>query len=878
MIRALLLTLYLVIGAGISYADYGGCEGPAYSACVLLQRAQNELENNEQLLQDALEEIENGLGRVLVGSEDYAAWAQMKWFYYLLKNDHDSAVLTLTDALAAYEASSIGPTMVAEAHSNMSFSQYYLGAYSLAAAHQREAISLAIEHDLEGLSDYYYGLGKLHLSIGELEVASSYLELANERYVEGSDEFGIAIASNKLGDLRREEGQPTEAVDLHRHSMDYFEESYPYRSLLAKLQWAKDQIALRDLDLALTSALEIWNDPRLLPPLRVATGVVLLEINNEQLALNAEFEPPFDQPSVLAEVHELLFETESDIGDDLEQAVLKLEYLVVAIDHYARQLDVNRVEELGEAGVSIINRIAAGLHNNSENFYAWMAKTQPLFNAYVGAIAAESKERLLEVLDSRYDWRLRKDILRSSNTVSEAVRQEELDRLRALVAAEQALFSFVVKSKLVNQESDTYKLKQQELIESRDLALDTYVGSRNWRSVASAVADEDYSIDEIGVAPIATGDLVLRYFIQENMSFVLALVGNEVHFRTLPPKSVLRKTVESAVSALQRRDMSSHSRLQALSQLSDIVPVDILSAQNGISRLVIVPDDVVHLVPFSSINLIDRASPGYKALGVSYEIVRTNSVAGYYETLVDTKAIDQNGGPDYDLVVMADPEVPSTGGLLDQLESERYRSWMGDLSRLPYTAKEAREIKAIFSAKSIGVYTDKEATREVFYDERTRDARILHIATHGFFDKNAPNVVGLLVSPSTSDGSGADRFFSITELLRLQYTSNLVIISGCETLRGREYNGLGVKSMAQVFLARGAGAAIGTLWKVPDQGSAHFMRLFYRSLAATGGNASLSLKLAKKQMAASRRYADPIYWSGFALDSSNYAYDTDVFQ
>jgi CHAT domain-containing protein len=91
-------------------------------------------------------------------------------------------------------------------------------------------------------------------------------------------------------------------------------------------------------------------------------------------------------------------------------------------------------------------------------------------------------------------------------------------------------------------------------------------------------------------------------------------------------------------------------------------------------------------------------------------------------------------------------------------------------------------------------------------------------------------------------------------------------------MRGKDYTGWGVRSLADGFLSQGAGSVIGTLWSVSDAATAELMESFYRGLSRDAGS-SAALRAAQRELIGSRRFSDPYYWAGVALASSNRGYD-----
>jgi CHAT domain-containing protein len=118
------------------------------------------------------------------------------------------------------------------------------------------------------------------------------------------------------------------------------------------------------------------------------------------------------------------------------------------------------------------------------------------------------------------------------------------------------------------------------------------------------------------------------------------------------------------------------------------------------------------------------------------------------------------------------------------------------------------------------------------------------------------------------------------EVLYKPFTSNLVVISGCETTLGKEINGEGFNSLSRGLLSQGVGSVIGTIWSISDRATPEFMQAFYTHLKQQQGNVSLALKLTKQSFVTDsklRRYRHPYYWAGFVLTSSNQSISESIF-
>src|SRR6202008_2843996 len=79
----------------------------------------------------------------------------------------------------------------------------------------------------------------------------------------------------------------------------------------------------------------------------------------------------------------------------------------------------------------------------------------------------------------------------------------------------------------------------------------------------------------------------------------------------------------------------------------------------------------------------------------------------------------------------------------------------------------------------------------------------------------------------------------------LKLNSSLVVLSACETSRGRLLPGEGVLGPAQAFLQAGAESVLASAWRIPDADTAPFMRTFYRYLLVEHLPAAAALRRAQ---------------------------------
>lgn len=201
----------------------------------------------------------------------------------------------------------------------------------------------------------------------------------------------------------------------------------------------------------------------------------------------------------------------------------------------------------------------------------------------------------------------------------------------------------------------------------------------------------------------------------------------------------------------------------------------------------------------------------------------------------------------------------------------------GQFTELPGTRMEIESISKVLQAKGWQVesFLGKEALEESI--KETQRPRVLHIATHGFFQSDS----GLVNDPMLSSGlllTGANRTFSgerdelgddgiltAYEAMNLNLdNTDLVVLSACETGLGEIKNGEGVYGLQRAFKVAGAKSIIMSLWKVDDDATQELMVAFYKNwLSAPNRNKRQAFLAAQKQLKA--KYPNPYYWGAFVM-------------
>ncbi|MFN0086432.1 MAG: CHAT domain-containing tetratricopeptide repeat protein [Blastocatellia bacterium] len=187
-----------------------------------------------------------------------------------------------------------------------------------------------------------------------------------------------------------------------------------------------------------------------------------------------------------------------------------------------------------------------------------------------------------------------------------------------------------------------------------------------------------------------------------------------------------------------------------------------------------------------------------------------------------------------------------------------------NLRRLHFTGEEAKAIENALSIRE-HLKTGPEATREAVLDPRLKDYRYLHFATHGDLNDDQPELSALIFSLYDRRGRRLDGSVYLHEIYNLDLNADLVVLSACETARGREISGEGVIGLTRGFMYAGSRQVMASLWSVEDDSTSQLMKHFYWNLFKRGERPIEALQHAQMALWQTPATRAPYFWAGFVL-------------
>lgn len=175
------------------------------------------------------------------------------------------------------------------------------------------------------------------------------------------------------------------------------------------------------------------------------------------------------------------------------------------------------------------------------------------------------------------------------------------------------------------------------------------------------------------------------------------------------------------------------------------------------------------------------------------------------------------------------------------------------LESLPGAEKEAKDIGSILKTEAI---MGDKATKVAIVN-KMKQARIIHLATHGLFDDNRGLGSAIALAPSGNDNG----LLTAEEILNLKLNADLLVLSACDTGRGR-ISGDGVIGLSRSLITAGVPSVIVSLWAVNDNSTSSLMTEFYQNLQQKLDKATA---LRKAMLTTMQKYPEPLNWAAFTL-------------
>ena len=359
-------------------------------------------------------------------------------------------------------------------------------------------------------------------------------------------------------------------------------------------------------------------------------------------------------------------------------------------------------------------------------------------------------------------------------------------------------------------------------------------------------------------AALQPGEVLLEYVLSEPQSYCLRVTRTGLDVLALDGG---RKRVEDLAEQYLEAVGSRKSEAASSQELFKLLLAPVLTSKDSKSRLIVVPDGKLHLLPFD----------GLKNPEGNY-VLESNVVTYAPSATVFTLLREAPGSDRPEMSFLGIGGVRYSGAAL--AAASRSLGLNGDagdgffgvdpvmFSNLPGSKQEVVSVAGMLPGPS-KLLLDDLATEANFKALQLVDYRVIHLAVHGVGSPQFPDRAALVLG--NSGASRQDGLLQAREIRDLSLRADLVVLSACETGNGKLLGIEGIASLERAFLLAGARSVVASLWTADDTYTIALMKRFYQHLV-DGFDSGSALRQAKLDLL--KEFGDqalPIYWAGFTL-------------
>jgi CHAT domain-containing protein/predicted negative regulator of RcsB-dependent stress response len=731
------------------------------------------------------------------------------------RGQYSLAISTLHKALAEFEA--VGDRKNKSiALNNLGTTYYYLKNHAQAAEYYLKALAQYEEiQDERTMASVLGNLGNIQVSQGDFASARNYYERSLALHQKIGNKRSAAIILNCIGEALLLQGRPDEAIDYIQKSLKIKEEIGAKDSIVFSLNdIANAYYARGDFEKAMEHA--------------GRAAAIALQIGYQEQFQRAR--------TTQGRVHFVLNQPR-EARQAFDDAITSAESLRKSAPGSEREQQIF-FEELVLPYHEMVSLLVAQNNPAEALVYAERAKARVLLDVLHGGRVDITKTMSEREREQENGLRAKLNSLNTqlrSESQANRAEQSRIEDLKAkLGKARLAYESF--QSELYAAHPDL-QIKRGE---ARPLDLEQ----------ASQLLTD-------------TNTALLEYTVADDKSFLFVLTrptGNfpvDLRVYTIPVKrKQLASLVEQFRQTLATRDPE--FRKPAL-QLYDLLLKPASAQLLGKTSIVIAPDDRLWELPFQAL----MPNPNRHLLEES-AISYAPSLTVLREMMAQLGKRNDSSRTTAELLALGNPA-------LGNQTVERVKLTLRDekLDPLPQAEREVKSLASLYGAAHSRVYVGGEAREEIAKSEASK-FRVLHFATHGILNDASPMYSNLVL---TQGSASEDGLLEAWELMNMDLQADLVVLSACETARGRVGAGEGVIGLSWALFVAGSPTTVVSQWKVSSASTAQLMLEFHKNLKTATGQASKATKAGALRAAAIKlmktsEYRHPFHWAGFIVVGS----------
>jgi WD40 repeat protein/CHAT domain-containing protein len=737
-------------------------------------------------------------------------------------------------------------------------------------------------------------LGQIYTALADTKTALNYHNQALPLLYQLNDKGGTALTVNNIGDIQANTNDWKAALDSYTQALII---SRPAGDLAAEATALSNigstYIASQDWGTALNAYNQSLIITRHLKD-KIKEAGILNKLGKIQAAQG--------QTSIAQEHYNQALTLARQLGYKTEEANILYNQALLTRTQNRLPEALTQIN----AAITLIEQLRSNLKDNQLKT-SYFATVQSYYQFKIDLLMQLHQQNPTKGYDSQAletsdqsRARVLRDLLTEARAnittnISPALKQREDDLIQTLNAREKQLIELSGKPN-TDKAIDQLKADIQQLLQQQQ-TLKSEIRQTN-PAYANLQYPKPITLPEIQ-QQLDPETLILQYQLGKDQSYLWVIGKTTLNSYLLPKQSTIETAVTDFLENLTYDSISPDLTQQLLGPAAK---------QLGSKRLVIIPDGILHKLPFAALDQSNlnpaetnsgstagtnsSSSLPYRPLLESHEISYLPSAS----TIAILRSSPHKPAPK-NLAILADPvfgtnddrlklgskptptsqPTSRSANLFDDIIQTRFRSAAPNgsrnsgLDRIPFTQTEANTILSLSPSPDKRTAFGFDATYDWVTHPDLSQYRYIHLATHGLFDSDRPELSSIALTALDPQGNPRRSFLRLGDLFNLNWPADLVVLSACKTGIGTSKPGEGLIGMTRGLMYAGTQRVILTLWDVKDDATAELMGRFYQTLwsQSAPGDAARSLSpaaaLRTAQLDMWRSGRPPLLWAAFEL-------------
>lgn len=704
-----------------------------------------------------------------------------------------------------------------------------LGNYRLAAVNLQKSLGLAEAiQSKPRIAETLSNLGLLYYSQGDDDLALHYLDQAYAVAETTGDQDATTRLLNNIGNVHRRRGDYAVALEMHQKALTLKETMGERAGVARTLAILGDDYQAQGNTAA---ALESWQKALAeYEAIGDKTGMAptlgsLAELRRDQGVYDAALELALRAAATAREIDDL---------EDLWEALTTAGTCHRALGHAAE------AEQAFDEAIDIIETLRSQVTGGQlEEPQAFQEKILP-YRELVALLAGEGRLDEALACAERARSRVLLDTLQGrALSITRGMTAEEREQERRLVAA-------LGSANRGSDEDQQQARLAHQAFRAALYAAHPELQGRRGETPAVSTADAAALLPDAGSA-------ILEYVVARDTTWLFVLTRGSAPLLSVYPIAIAQGDLEARAGDLRRslaqRDPGFR---ESAARLGNLLIGPAAQRLRDKTKWIVVPDGPLWELPFQAL-VADTGRYLLEDHALSY----APSIAALREMARPPEANDAET-----LLAMGNPSnghgPPAQAVSIDRGVA---------LGPLPDSEREVAELRRLYGKGHSAVYTGPAAREDLIKKEAGR-YRVIHLATHGVLDNASPMYSHLVLvqdeSAPPAGAAGEDGLLEAWEIMDLDLTADLVVLSACETARGRVVPGEGLIGLSWAWFVAGVPVTVVSQWKVEAKSTTELMIELHRRML-TGTSGAEALRASALKLLRGGRYRHPFYWAGFIV-------------